>query len=109
MNLSQRQTHVVVDSLGMDPLRDKSFEAIQSITDYSRYTVSDTDAYNAPLIAHKMYENKDLWWVILIYNGMPDAFRLSSGTQIRVPAINNVITALSDIQDRSIPNRFAEI
>jgi len=94
--ISRRASHAVVDGIGMDPLRDKSYELIQAIQDFRYYVVNDADQHNAPLIAHRMYGNPDLWWVILVYNGIADAFTMDSGTRLRVPNINAVVSALSE-------------
>lgn len=94
--ISRRASHAVVDGLGMDPLRDKSYELVHSIEDWTYYTVSDSDQYNMPLIAHRMYGNPDLWWVIMVYNGIADVFTVESGMRLRVPHVSAVVSALSE-------------
>jgi|AntDeeMinimDraft_5_1070356.scaffolds.fasta_scaffold65507_2 hypothetical protein len=95
-SVSRRVTHAVVDGLGMDPLRDKSYELINTIEDWVHYTVSDSDQFNMPLIAHRTYGNPDLWWVIMVYNGIADVFTVESGMRLRIPRVNSVISRLSE-------------
>lgn len=100
-SLMMRSSHVVVDELGMDPLRDKSFEHIkQQILTWTPYIVSDSDKYNAPLISYNVYETPDLWWVILAYNDILDVFTLVPGMQLRIPNQNEVWSALATEQER---------
>lgn len=101
MSLTLRRGHVVVDELGMDPLRDRSFDAIHRVQSWRPYTVTDSDKYNAPLIAYNVYENTELWWAILAYNGIPDAFALKPGTRLRIPDINQLMSALADVSASS--------
>lgn len=109
MSIAKRITHVVVDNLGMDPLRDKSIERIQKIESWSHYTVTDAEQFNAPLIAFNVYDNEELWWAILVYNGMPDTFTLKSGTRLRVPDLNSLLSALSEDVSRSNVNAVMEL
>ena len=109
MSISRRTTHVVVDSLGMDPLRDKSFERIQAIQSWTPYTVTDSEQFNAPLIAYNVYDNEELWWAVLIYNGIPDAFMLKSGTRLRVPDLNSLLSVLSETADTVNVNSVMEL
>lgn len=104
-----RAEHVVVDQLGMDPLRDKSYENIRSIQDWTHYTVSDSDKFNAPLISYNLYDTPDLWWAILVYNGIPDMFALVPGLRLRIPNQNAIISALAREQERQPSNRVMEI
>lgn len=109
MSISRRVTHVVVDNLGMDPLRDRSFEKIQNISSWSHYTVTDAEQFNAPLIAYNMYDNESLWWTILVYNGIPDAFSLKSGTRLRIPDLNAILSALADTAEPVNVNSVVEL
>lgn len=107
MSIAERKTYVVVDELGMDPLRDDSYDAILSIVDFTRYTVTESDKFNAPLIASIAYQNADLWWTILVYNGLPDQFTLKEGTQIKLPLINELTSALSQVEPKATTKTVA--
>lgn len=104
-----RAEHVVVDQLGMDPLKDRSFDNIRSVPNWTYYTVSDSDKFNAPLISYNLYDTPDLWWAILVYNGITDVFTLTPGTRLKIPDQNAVISALAREQERQPKNRFMEI
>tara|TARA_B100000700_G_scaffold88627_1_gene99920 strand:- start:34397 stop:34678 length:282 start_codon:yes stop_codon:yes gene_type:complete len=93
----------------MDPLRDSSFEHIRNIADWTYFTVTDAEKFNAPLIAHNMYDSPDMWWVILVYNGIPDAFSLTPGTRLKIPNQNAVISALSVEQEKAPINSVREL
>lgn len=94
----ERITHVVVDELGIDPLRDGSWEAIQSITTYSEYVVTQNEENNIPLVAHNAYGDYRFWWIIQIYNAIPDPFRVKAGTVLRIPELTSVTSELVDLQ-----------
>lgn len=94
----ERVTHVIIDELGIDPLRDRSWQAIRDITDYSEYVVTQTEENNIPLISHKMYGDMRLWWIIQVYNGIADPFTVKSGTVLRIPAYNSISSTLVDLQ-----------
>lgn len=94
--LSKRSTHVVVDELGMDPLRDKSYDIVLAVKSWTYYTVNDSDRYNMPLIADNAYRNPDFWWCICIYNGILDPFTVESGTRLKIPDLNEILSAMSE-------------
>jgi hypothetical protein len=94
--VSSRIVHTVVDELGMDPLRDDSFVAIQRIQDSSIYNVSEADEFNLPLISFRTYGDAELWWAILVYNRMVDVFSVCRGTTLRIPNYSKVISALTE-------------
>lgn len=105
MSLFNRNTHVVVDELGMDPLRDQSYEKIIKASTQQIYVVTEADQYNLPLIAHKVYGDVKLWWVILVFNAISDAFRVTAGTELRIPNINDIVSELST---KEFKPRFVE-
>lgn len=94
---TQRINYVRVDELGMDPLRDSSFEAILSVQGYQWYTVAEETKFNAALISDIFYTTTDLWYAILYYNGIADNWALKPGLRIKIPAINELTSALSKI------------
>lgn len=109
MSIVRRSSHVVVDNIGMDPLRDSSFEKIQQIQSWSHYTVTDSEQFNAPLIAFNMYDNEELWWAVLIFNGIPDAFMLKSGTRLKIPDLNSLLSVLSEDSSAQNNNTVMEL
>lgn len=63
------------------------------------YLVTSSDACNLPGIAHKVYGDKNYWWVIGLYNGIifPE-LDLTPGTTLQLPALAD-INALFSAQD----------
>lgn len=94
----ERAAHIVVDELGIDPLRDKSWEAIQKITAYKEHIVDQSEENNLPLIANREYRDYRLWWIILAYNGIADSFSVKSGQVLKIPNQNSVTSVLVNTQ-----------
>lgn len=100
-----RINYVQVDELGMDPLLDKSFDAIMSVESYTVYTVEASKAFNAAAISYAYYGTTDLWYAILYYNKFADNFALVEGSKIRIPNVNELTSALTKINaitDKSV-------
>lgn len=94
----ERITHVVVDELGIDPLRDGSWDAIKNINQYVEHIVDQTEENNLPLIAAKKYNDYRFWWIIQVYNGIPDSFSVKSGQILKLPLMTAVTSALVGLQ-----------
>ena len=93
--LFKRSTFVQLDQYGIDPLKDNAFELISQIETYTEYTVDTGTEENLPLIAYKNYGNKDLWWVIAVFNGVLDISELTPGSKLRLPNISELTFLLS--------------
>lgn len=98
--INRRRTFAVIDELGVDPLRDKSIDAILAIEDFNWFEVDQSCEFNLPLIADLHYSDANLWWVILIYNGITDAFYVTRGTRLRMPNVAELTNRLSDVNLR---------
>lgn len=94
-DITKAITFAVIDELGIDPLRDRSYEAITSIQEYRYHVVQPEEQFNAPLIAYNVYLNEEYWRVLLIYNGIADMFALKEGMRIKIPALSLVASALT--------------
>jgi len=88
-------TFSVIDELGIDPLRDKSYEAIANIKEYRYYTISPEERHNMPLVSYNVYLNEEYWRVLMVYNGIADMFAVKEGMRIKVPALGLVSSALT--------------
>lgn len=97
MSVTERKTYVVVDELGMDPLRDPSFDAVLTITRSTPYVVTESDEFNLPLIASRTLNSPNYWWVILIFNQIADAFALKRGVTIKIPNFNELTSVLNGL------------
>lgn len=98
--ITKRRTFAVIDELGVDPLRDKSIDAILNVQNFEWFQVDQSNEFNLPLIADLHYADADLWWIILIYNGIPDAFYVTRGTRLRMPNMAELTSLLSDVNLR---------
>ncbi len=96
-SITEAKTFSVIDELGVDPLRDKSYDAIASIQEFQYYTVKPEEQFNMPLLAYNVYLNEDYWRVIMIYNGIADMFAVKEGLRIKIPALGLVATALNNV------------
>lgn len=96
--ITDAKTFTVVDELGIDPLRDKSYDAILSVSQYTWYTVKSEERHNGPLLSYNVYNNPDYWRVIMVYNGIIDMFALKEGMRIKIPAHQMIVSALNNIQ-----------
>lgn len=95
VDISLRRTFTIVDELGVDPLRDKSIDAILSVQRWDYFEVDQSTEFNLPLIADRVYGDGRWWWIILLYNGIPDAFSVTRGTRLKMPAAADITSALS--------------
>lgn len=95
MSIGERINYVVVDELGIDPLLDRSYDAVAQSRVMQEYVVTDADQGNLPLIAYRMYGMTELWWAIVVFNGIADPFSVKSGTRLRIPMMNDLISNLT--------------
>lgn len=97
MSITEARSFLVIDELGIDPLRDKSYEAIQTVQAFTWYTVKPEEQHNAPLLSYNVYLNPEYWRIILVYNGILDMFALKEGMRIKIPAHQLVVSALNNL------------
>lgn len=110
VDITQAKTFAVIDELGIDPLRDKSFEAIRNVPNFTYYTVGAGEQYNMPLIAYNVYLNEEYWRVIQIYNDIADMFAVKEGMRIKIPNLALVVSALNGIlAEQPTGNRIVSI
>lgn len=64
------------------------------------YTVVQSDIGRPDAIAERVWERSDLWWVIMHYNGVADAFNLQPGDRLLIPSLSVVEDALLQMQTR---------
>lgn len=107
-NTSRAKVFAVIDELGVDPLRDKSFDAIASVDDFTWHVIQPEEEHNGPLLAYNLYLNENYWRMLLIYNNIPDMFMLKAGMRIKKPSLALVSSALNDVLI-DFPERIVEI
>lgn len=69
------------------------------------YLVTSSDACNLPGIAHKVYGDKNYWWVIGLYNGIvfPET-DLIPGTVLQLPALSDINALFSQQDSATLTN-----
>lgn len=97
MSILEASTFQVVDELGIDPLRDKSHDAVMSVRNYTWYKVRLEEENNGPLLSYNVYSNPDYWRYLMMYNHILDMFEIKSGMRIKVPAHQELVSALNNI------------
>lgn len=98
MTVLARKSSIVIDKYGVDPLKDLTHFSIGEIENYTTYTISEDEEYNAPLLSYNAYGSTAFWWVLMNYNGMVSMFDIKTGTVIKIPFQAEVIAVLSDAQ-----------
>lgn len=96
-DITKAKTFAVIDELGIDPLRDKSFDAIMGITNFKYHVIAAEEEHNMPLVAYNEYMNEEYWRVLMIFNGIADMFALKAGNRIKIPALALITTALNNV------------
>ena len=97
MSTAYHSTFLVIDEHGIDPVRDKSYNAILETVAHSTHTVTPSERHNAPLISYNEYRDERYWWCILVYNGIDDMFSIQPGMVLKIPNISEMSTRLGRI------------
>ncbi len=97
MSILDAKSFLVIDELGIDPLRDKSHDAVNSIPVYTWYTVRPEESNNAPLLSYNVYSNPGYWRYIMMYNGILDMFALTEGMRLKIPSQQLLVSVLNNI------------
>jgi hypothetical protein len=108
-NLGQHSVFLVIDELGIDPLRDKAIDAIKETIGYEFYVVKSGEQHNSPLIAYNVYRDEKYWWHIQVYNDIDDMFDIKTGTQIKIPDMNEMTTRLQAALNQNNSTRTVSI
>lgn len=93
-DLGDHSMFLVIDELGIDPLRDKAIDAILAVKSFEFYTIKSEEQKNGPLLSYNVYRNEKFWWHILVYNKLDDMFELKTGMKFRIPDMNELTTRL---------------
>jgi hypothetical protein len=87
----QRVFSVVPDEYGIDPLLDTLVPEILKITMYSLHEVTQDERGAPDLISLREYNTDQLWWHILVFNGIGQAKKVVEGTTLKIPSYASVI------------------
>jgi hypothetical protein len=87
---------ITTDEYGIDPLKDRIVPNLMLIQSFTPHTVSQAERGAPDLIAYNEYGSDKLWWVILAYNGISSYKDVLQGLDIRIPALADVVSAITD-------------
>jgi hypothetical protein len=107
MDLSSKHLRsygIVTDRYGIDPLLDKVVPSIQNITTYTTYVVQQDERGSPDLISYRNYGSQDLWWHILVYNGIALYKDIVEGMVLRIPEYASIISVMttSELSTRNV-------
>ena len=77
---------VMIDQFGMDPLRDKTYDLLTG--DFTNHEVKTTEVANPQLIAKRYYNNHNLFYIILSFNGLVHQCEVRAGMILRIPRLD---------------------
>ena len=93
--IHERSNQILVDSNGLDPLQDTSFDAILGIEMFDVYVVNQAQRGRPDLISYLHYHTTELWWVILVYNNIFHAMEICEGMELQIPNISLISDRLN--------------
>ena len=82
---------VHIDKLGIDPLKNKLYQNLDQITQYTDHTVTDSEESNPQLIAFDYYDDVELFGLILAFNGIANGMDIKAGDTLRIPDSSQVL------------------
>lgn len=83
------------DEYGIDPLSKDLLDEILAIQEYATVIIDAKYVSNPQLLAYDRYGDVELYYVILMYNGIGNSFKLDRGMKILVPSFERVKEILS--------------
>lgn len=108
-NLGSHSVFLVIDELGIDPLRDKAIDAIKETKGFEFYKVLSGEQNNSPLIAYNVFRDEKFWWHIQVYNDIDDMFEIKAGMQIKIPDMSEMTTRLQAALNENNSTRTVSI
>lgn len=86
---------VVVDNLGIDCLADYRQYKIRDVKAYSLFVITDAYTKRPDLLAFDLYGDQNLWWTIMVYNGLVSYSDFRTGVLIKIPSAKEMRDALT--------------
>lgn len=96
-----KSNSVTTDEFGPDPLAQTKLDEICAIQEYFPIVLDVKYLGNPQLLAYDVFGNVELYFVILLYNGITNSFRLERGTTLNIPDPNRVKEILSKIPKKN--------
>lgn len=93
------QTYAHGDQYGLDPLRNKLYQKMHTFDKYTEHVVTPDEEGNPALLANDYYQDPDLDFLILAYNGIGNGMSLKAGQVLKIPSRQQVL-ALPSVKSR---------
>ena len=90
-----RSYGVVGDQYGIDPLRDKMVPYVLGLKSFHYHEVQQDERGAPDLIAKREYGSEDLWWYILVYNGIALYKHVVEGVMLKIPEYASILQVIS--------------
>lgn len=87
-----RQSSIVSDKYGIDPLKDKVALALKNVTDFQPHVVSQDEIGHMGLLALRYYSDETLGFIILEYNALGHELDMYAGQDLRIPSLPELST-----------------
>lgn len=91
----QRIYSVVSDIHGIDPLKDTLVPEILKIKSYKLHEVTQDERGAPDLIALREYGTDQLWWMMMVYNGIGTYRNIVEGITLKIPDYGSLITIVT--------------
>lgn len=90
-----RSKVVALDSYGQDPLAVSLLDTLMSIKNTIPHKVGLDEEGNPQLIAYDRYGTVELYFLVLMFNGLGNSFDLVKGMELKLPEPNEVRAILN--------------
>lgn len=110
ISLNRRNYTKLGNNLSLDYLSAKYKNIKQILKPTQSYTLTSSDAANAPGIAFTVYGDVNYWWVVCLYNGILDPISgLEPGVVLQLPSLADINALLSSQDDLQLTNSTVTI
>lgn len=93
------------DEYGIDPLSKDLLDEILSIQEYATVIIDAKYVSNPQLLSYDRLGDVELYYIILMYNGIGNSFKLDRGMKILIPNAERV----KEILSRRVPRTVQRI
>lgn len=90
------------DEYGQDPLGNSKLDRILEIQKTERFTIEEKYNGNPQLLAYERYGSTDLYFVILLYNGIGNNFEFTTGLTVFIPDPTSVRLILNSSEELTL-------
>lgn len=86
MSIYSRANYLLVDKLGLDELSSTIVPEFYKLPPELQVYVDDSTEGRPSLIAWRVYQSVDAWWVVLEYNGILHSSEMLAGQLLKLPS-----------------------